>query len=108
MLFTGDAGIKTFNQLKPYLPKDISVLKVGHHGAAGVINKSMVDYLNPEYSIISTGENKFGHPSIYTLGTLNKSKILRTDINNSIRISVNNKGYQVYTYNPQKKKYCLY
>ena len=105
MLFTGDAGIETFNKLKSKLPQNITVLKVGHHGAAGVVNKEMAEYLNPEYSIISTGENKFGHPSVYTLETLRNSKILRTDINNSIKIIVNPENYKITTYNPKKKKY---
>ena len=105
MLFMGDAGIQTFNMLKPNLPKNVTVLKVGHHGASGVINKNMTDFLNPEYSIVSTGENKFGHPSIYTLETLRNSKVLRTDTDNSIKIIVNKNGYRVYSYNPNKKKY---
>ena len=105
MLFTGDAGIETFNKLKNNLPQNITVLKVPHHGAPGVINKSIADYLNPEYAIISTGENKFGHPSIYTTETLRKSKVLRTDIHNSVRITVTPKEYRVLTYNPKKKKY---
>ena len=105
MLFTGDAGIETFNKLKQYLPKNLTVLKVGHHGASGVINKSMADYLNPKYSVVSTGENKFGHPSIYTIETLRRSKILRTDINNSVKFIVKKNGYEALTYNPKKKKY---
>ena len=105
MLFTGDSGIETFNKLKNNLPQNISVLKVGHHGASGVINKNMADYLNPKYSIVSTGENKFGHPSIYTLETLRNSIVLRTDINNSIRIIADKNNYNVLTYNPKKKKY---
>ncbi len=108
MLFTGDAGVETFNKLKNKLPSNITILKVGHHGASGVVNKSMAEYLRPEYSIISTGENKFGHPSIYTLETLRNSKILRTDINNSIKIEVKDKVHKVYTYNSEKRKYMLY
>ena len=108
MLFTGDAGIETLSRLKNNLPQNITVLKVGHHGASGVINKELAEYLNPEYSILSTGENKFGHPSIYTIETLQKSKILRTDINNSIKIIVNGKDYKVLTYDPKKKKYRKY
>ena len=105
MLFTGDAGIKTLNRLKSHIPKDITVFKVGHHGAAGVVNKELADYLNPKYSIISTGENKFGHPSIYTTEILRNSKILRTDKDNSIKMVVNKDHYQVLRYNPKKKKY---
>ena len=105
MLFTGDAGIETLNKLKHNLPKDITVLKVGHHGAAGVINKSLAEYFNPKYSVISTGENKFGHPSIYTIETLRNSRILRTDIHNSVKFVADKNGYKVLTYNQKKKKY---
>jgi len=105
MLFTGDAGIQTLYKLKPYLPRNLIVLKVPHHGASGTVNKEIAEYLNPKYSIISTGENKFGHPSIYTIETLRNSKILRTDINNSIKITVNDKGFKILTYEPNKKKY---
>lgn len=105
MLFMGDAGIQTFNKLRTELPPNITVLKVGHHGASGVINKSMAEYLNPKYSIISTGENKFGHPSIYTIETLRNSYQLRTDIQNSIRIIVTPYKYEIMTYNQNKKKY---
>ena len=105
MLFTGDAGIETINRLKPYLPQNITVLKVGHHGASGVINKELAEFLNPKYSIISTGENKFGHPSIYTIETLKKSKLLRTDTDNSVKIIVNNNGFQILTYDSGKKRY---
>jgi len=108
MLFTGDSGIETFNQIKNNLPKNITVLKVGHHGAPGVIDKQMEEYLKPKYSIFSTGENKFGHPSIYTLNILKNSTILRTDINNSIRIIKNNKEELVYVYNSKKRKYEKY
>ena len=105
MLFTGDAGIETLNKLKNCLPKNITVLKVGHHGAPGVMDKALAEHISPQYSIISTGENKFGHPSIYTLETLRKSHVLRTDIHNSIKFIADKNGYKVLTYNPRKKKY---
>ena len=107
MLFTGDAGIETFNRLKQYLPKNITVLKVGHHGALGVVNKEMINYLNPKISLISVGENKFGHPTTYTLNILKHTQILRTDINNSVKFVINNKNFQIYTFNIKKKKYQL-
>ena len=107
MLFTGDAGIETFNRLKQYLPKDITVLKVGHHGALSVVNKEMINYLNPKISLISVGENKFGHPSIYTINVLKNTKILRTDVNNSVKFVINNKGVKIYKFNIRKKKYIL-
>ena len=65
----------------------------------------MAAYLNPEYTIVSTGENKFGHPSIYTMQTLRNSKVLRTDINNSVRVIVDKNNYKVLSYDSKAKKY---
>lgn len=105
MLFAGDSGVDTFMKLKNYLPQNITVLKVGHHGANGVVNKEMLEYLNPKYALISTGINKFGHPTIYTVAILRDKTILRTDINNSIRFVVNDKGYNTFVFDTKKKKY---
>lgn len=105
MLFTGDSGVDTFMKLKNFLPQNITVLKVGHHGANGVVNKEMLEYLNPKYALISTGINKFGHPTIYTVAMLRDRTILRTDINNSIRFVVNDKGYNTFVFDTKKKKY---
>lgn len=107
MLFTGDAGINTLNELKNIIPTPITVLKVGHHGANGVINKKLFEYFNPKISLISVGENKFGHPSIYTIEILNKSRIYRTDIHNSIRFVIDKKKIRVYTFDSKQKKYIL-
>ena len=65
----------------------------------------MVDYLNPKIALISVGENKFGHPSPVTLDVLKNTKILRTDINNSIKFIVDKNGYNIYSFNTRKKKY---
>ena len=106
MLFTGDSGVDTFNKIHSSLPKNITVLKVGHHGASGVVNKNMAEYLNPKISLISTGENKFGHPSIYTISILENSKILRTDIDNSVKFVINEKDYKIYTYDYKKRNFA--
>lgn len=106
-LFMGDAGVKAFNELISYIPKNIEVLKVGHHGAKGIIDNKMEAYLNPEVSIISTGTNYFGHPSKGTLDLLRKSSIYRTDKNNSIKISTDGNLSKIYTFNRTKHKYEL-
>ncbi len=76
----GDGGIKAFNAVKKDIPKEIRVLKAGHHGAKGVINKEMLEYLKPEYTIISTGINHYGHPNINTVKMIENfgSKIYST------------------------------
>ena len=73
------------------IQQNITVLKVPHHGASDGLNKEILEYLNPKYSLISVGENYFGHPNIYILALLKNSKNLRTDIDNSIKIVVNKK-----------------
>lgn len=105
MLFTGDAGVVAFNQLKRQLPKNITVLKVGHHGAKNVVDKPMIDYLNPKISLISVGVNNYGHPNKKTLQVLRGTDIYRTDINHSIKIEVTPNEYKIFTYNSDKLKY---
>ena len=108
MLFMGDAGVKSFEQVQKDIPNEIEVLKVGHHGGPKVVNEQMLNYLNNEVSLISTGVNYFGHPNKGTLDILRKTEILRTDIHHSIKISTDGKIYKIYTYTNTDKKYELY
>ena len=105
MLFTGDAGVNGIKKVINNLPRNITVLKVPHHGAVGGVDKELVKYFNPEYSLVSTGENKFGHPSVYTLYLLRDTKILRTDINNSMRFKINSRGMKIYAYDIKRRRY---
>ena len=108
MLFTGDAGIETLRRLKEYLPQNITVLKVGHHGGPLVVDEKMLQHLNPKISLISTGVNYFGHPNKGTLDLLRNTEILRTDINHSVKISTDGFITKLFTYNHGKRKYLFY
>lgn len=105
MLFTGDVGISGIKRVLEFLPQNITVLKVPHHGALGGLDKSIVEYLYPQYSIISVGENKFGHPAQYTLELLGNSRVLRTDVDNSVLITVSKKNYKIKTYDSKRRRY---
>ena len=105
MLFTGDAGIIGIKSVLSSVPKNITILKVPHHGAIGGLDKDLVSYLNPEYSIISVGENYFGHPSDYIIKLLDKSKILRTDVNNAIYLKINKNKLKLYEFDLNKKQF---
>lgn len=98
-LFMGDAGVLAFDKIKNYLPQQVEVLKVGHHGAKEVINNSLLDRINPSVAIISTGINNYGHPNGVTLDLLQRKniKILRTDRENAIKITEKNNIYKIYT-----------
>lgn len=102
-LFMGDAGIIAFEKIKKYLPSNIEILKIGHHGAKNVINKSFITRLHPQVALISTGQNNYGHPNGVTLDILKsqKVKIFRTDRKNAIKINYNNK-FKLYTYDAHK------
>lgn len=73
-LFMADCGLMGYESIKKYLPK-IDILKVGHHGAKGVLSKNMLEALNPRHAIISTGYNVYGHPSVETTKLLREEKI---------------------------------
>lgn len=105
ILFMGDAGLESFNQVKEFMPYNIEVFKVGHHGGPRVVDDNMLNRISPKISLISTGINYFGHPNRGTLDILRNTKILRTDLLHSIKISSDGNFYKIYTYNPRIKKY---
>lgn len=107
MLFMGDAGTESFNQIKQYIPHNTEVLKVGHHGGPNVADSDMINFLNNKVSLISTGINSFGHPHKGTLDILRNTKILRTDMMNSIKITTDGEEYKIYSYDSHDKKYKI-
>ncbi len=108
-LFMGDAGISAYNDIKKDLGlSNIELLKVGHHGGQNSVSKEMVEELNPELSLISTGHNRFGHPNKVTLDVLRETDIYRTDRNNAILISVEENGqYSASVFDRSYKKFLL-
>lgn len=106
-LFMGDAGIGAFEIIQNYLPKNIEVLKVGHHGAKNVVSKKMLDRISPEVAIISTGQNNYGHPNGVTLDILESHgvKVFRTDLQNSIKVESSDTVYNIHSYSKSNNKY---
>lgn len=107
ILFMGDAGINGFEKIKNKLPNNIDILKIGHHGAKNVTNEEMLNKLAPKFAIISTGQNRFGHPSKQTLENLKEqnAKILRTDYDHAIKIQSNGESIKTFTFNPIQKRF---
>ncbi len=105
MLFMGDAGVVSFNQLQKDIPHNVEILKVGHHGGPRVVDTQMLEYLGSRVSLISTGINYFGHPNKGTLDILRNTDILRTDLLNSIKIMTDGNEYKIYSYDTHDKKY---
>ena len=105
ILFTGDAGFTALERIADKMPPKVEVLKVGHHGAANVINKKLLERLGTEVSVISTGKNNYGHPNKATLDILSPTEIYRTDKDNSIKITSDGLNYETYTFNSSTKHY---
>jgi len=101
-MFMGDASITTEKEiLNEYNLPDIDVLKVGHHGSKTSSGKEFIDEINPEYSIISIGNNnRYGHPNKEVLDNLDKSKIYRTDEDGSIMFKIKNNKLKIETCSP--------
>jgi len=88
-LFEGDAPQSVEKTLifKEGKELDSDVLKVAHHGSKTSSLPAFISAVTPEFSVISAGkDNKFGHPNIETIDTLNSvgTKILETFVSGNI------------------------
>ena len=81
-LLMGDADIGIENKLIEEYGAELhcDVLKVGHHGSDTSTSEEFVRVASPNYSIISVGENSYGHPTQEVLDILNSfgSTVLTT------------------------------
>lgn len=81
-LFTGDMEVPLENAIiKAYCSSTVrcpvlksDYLKVGHHGSDSSSGEFFLSLVQPRYTVVSVGPNKYGHPSLRTL-----RKLLRTD-----------------------------
>ena len=90
-LFTGDIDEAAEKELTNYygltsLRSD--VLKVAHHGSKYSSSDAFLEVVEPEISVISVGQNSYGHPTSETLQRLEKFgiKVLRTDVDHDIKL----------------------
>ncbi len=107
MLFMADGSVQSFEKVKNNLPKNIEVLKIGHHGAENTVNKKMFDDYGFKTVIVSTGYNTYGHPKPRTMEILMNSgaQVMRTDSNNAVKIVTDGEKYKVLKFLPKKKKF---
>ena len=70
-LFMGDASKQIERQLMAKYDLKADVIKVGHHGSNTSSDPDFLDSLDCKIALISCGyKNKYGHPSVETLKTL--------------------------------------
>ncbi|MFA6866974.1 MAG: MBL fold metallo-hydrolase [Clostridia bacterium] len=109
ILFTGDAETTTEEWFMQKYGNDedidIDILKVGHHGSDSSTSSEFLDYLEPEYAIISCDDGtKYGHPHQVTMDKLNAYGIVtyRTNIHGNILLFLDGDGdFGFLTQNPE-------
>ena len=93
-LFTGDMEKEGLDNVKENLRlsrKDVTLLKVAHHGSMYTTDEEFLELTKPELALISCGEgNKYGHPHKETLERLKSigAAIYRTDEEGCITVEV--------------------
>lgn len=105
MLLTGDVEGAGERQLTAYLDeravRNLTVLKVSHHGSRGTTSDALLQQLQPAIAVISCGKgNRYGHPHQETLERLAAvgTAIYRTDEKGAIIVEVSEDKVKVVGY----------
>ncbi len=106
ILFMGDAGFREENLILDALTagemKDLSidVLKVGHHGSRYSSGEEFLLAMDPEVSVISVGDNNYGHPSGDATANIlsSGSTLYRTDQDGAVIINIYIDRYEIITH----------
>ncbi|MDD4316444.1 MAG: MBL fold metallo-hydrolase [Clostridia bacterium] len=95
ILFTGDACYDTEEYFLEHFQDglDIDIIKVGHHGSETSSSQGFLDYITPEYAVISVGDS-YGHPSSEVMNRLFDSGTVtyRTNRHGNIVLYVDDSG----------------
>jgi competence protein ComEC len=97
-LFTGDidSAIEA-TVVARQTPITADVLKVAHHGSKYSSSADFLAAAGAQESVISVGQNSYGHPAPETLDRLAAagSRVWRTDLSGNIRVESDGLGYLV-------------
>lgn len=95
-LLVGDAGFPAEERLAGRVG-DIAVLKVGHHGSATASGEALLRELRPEVAVVSSGVNRYGHPSAEALHRLARARaaIWRTDQEGTVRVVTDGRSMDI-------------
>lgn len=87
-LFTGDSQKEVEDSLlEAEIDVSADILNVGHHGSKTSTSMDFLEKVNPEYALISCGEdNEYGHPNSFVMEKLENQKVrvYRTDLDGNI------------------------
>ena len=75
------------------------IIKVAHHGSEDSLNKNFLSRVSSEYSIISVGENTYGHPSLRVIRELERlgSKVFTTKASSDVMFQFDEKDISIAT-----------
>ena len=95
-MFTGDAGVLPESEVvKANRNLRADVLKLGHHGSSTATSEEFLRAVNPQYAVISLGEdNSYGHPHEEVMALLEKNAVpyCRTDEMGNIVFTTDGNG----------------
>jgi competence protein ComEC len=95
LLFTGDIERDAIDALVPsWTFGRVEVFLVTHHGSNYASTNELLDTVDPEYSVLSTGPNSHGHPGTYAIARLQASEttIYCTDRNGTLTLTLASGG----------------
>lgn len=77
---------------------EVDTLKAGHHGSSDASSQEFLEAVNPEYAVISVGENSYGHPSLRTLRRMERLGIVffRTDEQGDVNFATDGENIRIY------------
>ncbi len=92
VLFTGDLEKDAAKRLIAQSGTEMkaNLLKIPHHGGVSSLSEELVSRCNPDYAIVSVGENFYGNPSSKVLSCFKKREIpvYRTDRDGTIMVTL--------------------
>jgi len=93
ILFAGDISVDIEKEIlnnADYNLLKADILKVAHQGSITSSSEEFVSAVDPDFAVISVGENDFGHPSLRVIKRLERAgaEILRTDLNDDVRFDL--------------------
>ncbi len=102
-LFMADAEKEVETDLLERCPQKLpsTVLKLGHHGSKTSTTQPFFDVVQPQYTIISAGEQNKNLPSRETVERISQTEICRTDFDGTVITATDGENIFIFKENEQ-------